>query len=143
MADDQGSVFKPDVNKKLLGVKVKALQLLEIEQFLDRDAQFTQKSLQEWWTRIVQFRWDIRDIFGITLTEKTKPIAAAQRLLNCLGLSLEYLGRFGSRGDRQRVYRGCNVDPDKRGDVFAAWSLRDGQKSVSTTCNNNSIMENA
>ena len=36
-----GKLFKPDVNKRLLSLKIHSLKLLGIQQFFDRNAEFS------------------------------------------------------------------------------------------------------
>jgi hypothetical protein len=69
-------------------------------------------------------RWASKAVLGLTINEADKPIALAQKLLGKCGLKLTYLGRKGSRGDRQRVYQYV-VPKDGREEVFAAWQERD------------------
>lgn len=132
-----GKFFKPDVNERLLSSPIAALERLEISQFLDPNRQFTSDSLREWFEKISQPRprAQIRTILGINIApERDTPIAVAQRLLKLLGLKMSCLGRLGSRGARARVYRGCNLDPDGRQDIFERWFFRDSEKYRNDSC---------
>jgi hypothetical protein len=123
-----GKVFKPDFNRRMLSSEVECLRLLEIEQFLDSYRSFTDKNLKEWYEKISSpiTRSQIKAILGVSINPNhDSPIAVAQRLLKKLGLKLTNLGRPGSRGDRQRVYKMINLDPDGRLAVFERWLVRD------------------
>ena len=118
-----GKAFKPDINKKQLSIKIKALEIINIRQFFDRNAEFTKNSLDNWFnSKILPFRFDIKDIFGININpDKDSAIAVAQRILKKLGLKLEFKCWRGDRSSKQRVYSGCNVDSDERNRVFSHW----------------------
>jgi len=71
-----------------------------------------------------QHRQVIKDYLGLTISLKDTPIAIAQKLLGKLGLKLTFVGRFGSRGNQQRVY---TFEPpnDERDQVMQKWLERD------------------
>jgi len=120
--EGDGKVFSPDLNKRQLSAKVKALQIIRIEQFFDRDAEFTSDSLSNWLDLIVQFRFDLKSILGVSINpEKDSAIAVAQRFLKKLGLKLEFKCWRGDRKNKQRIYSGCNVDVDRRSQIFDYW----------------------
>ncbi len=55
MAEDGGGkVFKPDLNKRLLSAKVKALEVIGIEQFLDPSREFTSDDRRDWLDKLIQ-----------------------------------------------------------------------------------------
>jgi hypothetical protein len=121
-----GKAFKPDINKRQLSAPIKALELIDIKQFLDREREFTASSLSDWLEKIILFRHDIKTLLGVSINpEKDSAIAVAQRILKKLGLKLEFKYWRGDRTSKQRVYSGCNVDPDKRSLVFDNWLARD------------------
>ncbi|MGK7951561.1 MAG: plasmid replication protein, CyRepA1 family [Xenococcaceae cyanobacterium] len=125
-ANSKGFAFKPDINKRTLSAKVKALEVLDIEQFLNPLAQFTANSLAGWLEKMIQYRYEILMFLGVRIhPTKDTAIGVAQRILKKLGLKLKYLSTRGSRSDKQRVYRGCQLDPDGREAVFASWLARD------------------
>ncbi|WP_144875533.1 plasmid replication protein, CyRepA1 family, partial [Hyella patelloides] len=131
-ANSKGFAFKPDINKRTLSAKVKALEILDIEQFLNPFAHFTADSLEGWLEKMIQYRYEILMLLGVTIhPTKDSAIAVAQRILNKLGLKLKKLGTRGSRTDKQRVYGGCPIDPDGREAVFALWLSRDAKLSNS------------
>ena len=123
----KGKVFKPDVNKRQLSIQIEALQLIGIEQFLDRDAEFTKDSLSDWFEEILKLRFDIKTVLGININpDKEGAIAVAQRILKQkLGLKLEFKHQVRRNGKRIRVYQGCNINPDRRSLIFDNWQERD------------------
>lgn len=121
-----GKAFKPDINKRQLSAPIKALELIDIKQFLDYEREFTASSLSDWLEKIILFRHEIKSLLGVSINpEKDSAIAVAQRILKKLGLKLEFKYWRGDRTSKQRVYSGCNVDPDKRSLVFDNWLARD------------------
>ena len=123
------SVFTPDLNKSQIGFKVKALEFIGINQFLDSTNEFTSDSLQEWFDKISQPqpRSQIREILGISINpDKESPIAIASKLLKLLDLKLECIGQeTGDDGKRRRVYRGASPPNDGRLGIFTRWLERD------------------
>jgi hypothetical protein len=127
LENGEGKVFKPDINRSLLSAKINLLKLLNVEQFLDSDREFTGDDLAEWFERLKKIpASQIKSILGFTLSMGDTPIAFAQRLLSVLGLKLTFIShrRFPD-GSRQRVYRGCDPLADGRGEVFDRWLERD------------------
>ena len=127
LENGEGKVFKPDMNRSLLSAKIQLLKLLNIEQFLDRDREFTGDDLAEWFETLKKLpASQIKSILGFTLSMGDTPIGFAQRLLSVLGLKLSYVShRRYEDGSRQRVYRGCDPLADGRGEVFQEWLKRD------------------
>ena len=127
LENGEGKIFKPDMNRSLLSAKINLLKVLNIEQFLDSDREFTSDDLAEWFETLKKIPVSqIKSILGFTLSMGDTPIAFAQRLLAVLGLKLSYVShrRFPD-GSRQRVYRGCDPLADGRGEVFQEWLKRD------------------
>ncbi len=50
----------------------------------------------------------------------------AQRFLDQLDLKLIFDRRERRKGKQVRIYKGCNVNPDQRGEIFERWLTRDG-----------------
>ena len=124
--NSNGKAFKPDVNKRTLSAKVKALQIINIEQFLNPEAKFTANSLADWWEMVKKYWYEIKILLGVNINrEKDSAIAVAKRILKKLGLKLEFLYWRGSRKSKQRVYGGCQLGYDGREQVFAHWLERD------------------
>jgi hypothetical protein len=137
-----GKVFKPDFNSRMLSSSVECLLLLEIEQFLDPNREFTDKNLHEWYEKISTPlpRAQIKAILGVSINPyRDTPIAVAQRLLKKLGLRLTYLGRPGSREERQRVYKMVSLNPDGRQAIFERWLARDEKTDLDDSLSTFSI----
>ena len=130
--NSNGKAFKPDVNKRTLSAKVKALEIIDIPQFFDPEARFTSNSLADWFEMVKKYRHEIKILLGVNINpEKDSPIGAAQRILKKLDLKLELLYFRGSRKTKQRVYGGCQLDADGREAIFANWLERDEKISQS------------
>ena len=126
----KSKAFKPDINKRQLSAKVKALQLIKLEQFLDSDAEFSAESLKEWFDFVLQNRFEIKTILGVSIhPEKDSAIAVAQRILKKLGTSLKFKQQIRIGNKRLRVYQGCDLNHDGRHEVFEHWLQRD-EKSL-------------
>jgi hypothetical protein len=120
--------FGLDVNQVTVICQLRCLEILDIQQFFQKDVIFTQSSLSSWFEQLNTpvTRWQILTILGITINpENDSPISVAQRLLKLLGLKLKCLGRFGSRGNRQRNYQIMSINPDGRDEIFRRWWNRD------------------
>ncbi len=126
----QGAIFQPSFNDSQLTAKVRILEILGIPQLFDSEAKFSSSSelLVKMAELAKQNAWEIKTVLGLTINQKDTPIAIAQMLLRLLGLKLSYLGRFGSRGARERFYGGVALD-DGREKVFEVWLSRDEQQS--------------
>lgn len=130
LREDNQEIFKPDLNKNSLGIKIFTLETLNIEQFFDPEAEFTSESLREWFDKINTpiMKFQIKSIFEFGIGAKDTPISVVQRFLDKLGLKLQYDRRERVNGRALRIYKGCNIDPDRRGEVFDRWLDRDRQK---------------
>ena len=121
-----GKAFKPDINNRQLSAPIKALEEILILQFLDPEKEFTASSLADWLEMVIQFRYDIKTLLGVSINpDKDSAIAVAQRILKKLGLKLEFKYWRGDRSKKQRVYSGCNLNPDERERVFDNWLARE------------------
>lgn len=121
-----GRVFKPDINKGIYSAKIKALKLLDIEQFLDPNAEFSKDSLAAWFNKVKLFRFEIHSILGITINpDKDSAITVAQRILKKLGGKLEFKHQIRIKGKPTRIYTGCQINSDHRNLVFKNWQKRD------------------
>ncbi|MEO0013582.1 MAG: hypothetical protein RLZZ535_1971, partial [Cyanobacteriota bacterium] len=67
---------------------------------------------------------ELKTFLGLTIIESDTPIKIVQKLLSLLGLKLTCIGRFGSRGQRERVYTFEPPD-DGREEIFKSWLRRD------------------
>lgn len=127
-ANGDGIVFKPDVNRSQLSAKIETLKIIGIEMFFDPRREFTGDNLREWFERLNNplTASQIRGILGVSIAPNDSPIAFVQRLLKSLfGLKLTFDRQQMIDGVRKRYYRGCDLDPDGRGEVFARWLDRD------------------
>ncbi|WP_307730479.1 hypothetical protein, partial [Chroococcus sp. FPU101] len=140
--ENNGKVFKPDFNKVALTPKIKVLEFLEIEQFLNPMNQHDNESLEAWFNeKVIPHAHVIKSVLGLTINLlKDSPVAVAQRILGMLGLKLTCIGRKGSRGNRKRVYQLLDPNLDGRNEIFSRWSERDS-KGVSTLSNNSYLLE--
>jgi hypothetical protein len=123
-----GAVFKPDINRSQLSAKIETLKLIGIEMFFDPRREFTGDRLRDWFDRLNNpiAASHIRTILGVSITPKDSPIAFVQRLLKQLfGQKLPFDRQEMIDGVRRRYYRGCDPDPDGRGEIFARWFERD------------------
>ncbi len=121
----RGTIFKPDACRKLIYLKIRALELLRIDQLLILDKEYSAASLTEWKKHILRYRYEIKELFGIKISEERSTIECANALLGIIGLRLTYQGRLGSRNNRTTVYKFAVSDPDGRAEVFAYWESRD------------------
>ena len=129
------SAFAPDVAKQLLSAQIKALELIQLEQFLDQSAEFTKHNLADWFELLVKLRFELKTILGVTINPETDSgIVAAQRILNKLGLKLKCDRQVRIDGQPVRFYKICNPNWDGRDQVLAYWLKRD-ESQTSVTAN--------
>ncbi len=130
------SAFAPDVAKQLLLAKIKALELIQLEQFFDQSAEFTKHNLVDWFEMIVQVRFELKTVLGVTINPETDSgIVVAQRILNKLGLKLKCDRQVRIDGKPVRFYKCCDPNLDGRDEVLAYWLKRDESlDSVTGNC---------
>jgi hypothetical protein len=119
-------VWLPDMNRQLLISQIRMLEVLGVMDLLVPDKQYRQsdKFLIDLAKVAKANKWEIKACLNVTINDKDSPIAIAQLLLSKLGIKLQYVGRLGARGDRERVY--TYIPPtDGRDEVFATWLQRD------------------
>jgi hypothetical protein len=123
----EGQVFKPDYNRVTYAAKVKALQALDIEQFLDCDRPFTSESLRDWFNnRVLPCTRDIKDYLNQSINRtKDTPMGVAQRLVGTMNLKMTCIGQQTIDGKRQRLYKMIDLNPDDRQAIFTRWKERD------------------
>ncbi|MBD1903780.1 DUF3854 domain-containing protein [Trichocoleus sp. DQ-A3] len=122
----EGAAWIPDLNKSLICSRIATLENLGVPNLLDRERRFKagDDDLQAMSEKAKANKWQIKKALGISIGEEESPISIVQKLLDTLGLKLEYLCKEGERGQQKRVYG--FVDPkDGREEVFAAWLARD------------------
>jgi Domain of unknown function (DUF3854) len=121
----ESAIWKPDFNRGQLLPAVLLLEELNIRYFLTPGVMFrgSDVELQKLKSLAVQHRYFIRDYLGVSVSEGLSEIAIAQKLLSKLGLKLTYVGRMGSRDNRERVYQ--FIEPkDERDVIYQAWQNR-------------------
>jgi hypothetical protein len=89
-------------------------------------------TITEYFSDINDPRYIIKNFLGVSISDQLSGIAIpskmvakgiAQKLLGKLGLKLTYVGRIGSRDNRERVYK--SVEPkDERDAIYQAWQNR-------------------
>jgi len=126
------AIWKPDFNRGQILPAVMLLEELNISQLFNADVEFRSSNpeLQKLRLLAVEHKQVIKNYLGISISEKDSAIAICQKFLKKLGMKLSYLGRFGARGHRERVYK--FVPPqDQRQAIFQGWLQRDEATSVS------------
>jgi Domain of unknown function (DUF3854) len=130
------AIWKPDFNRGQLLPAVMLLEELKISQLFNADVEFRSSDveLQKLRSLAVEHKQVIKNYLGVSISEKDSAIAICQKFLKKLGMKLSYIGRFGARGHRERVYQ--FVPPqDEREIIFSGWLHRDEAMSASTTEN--------
>jgi hypothetical protein len=135
----ENSLWKPDFNKGQLLPAVLLLENLNLLQFLTPDVQLrgSDEKMMEFKALALKHRQVIKNYLDVSISLKLTPIAIAQKLLDKIDLKLEYIGRLGSRDNRECVYQFIRVD-DGRDFIFRQWFNRDelfSRESVSVTNN--------
>ncbi|MCC5654137.1 DUF3854 domain-containing protein [Nostoc sp. XA013] len=122
----ENSIWKPDFNKGQLLPAVLLLENLNLLQFLTPDVQLrgSDEKMVEFKALAVQHRHVIKNYLNVTISEKLTPVAIAQKLLAKIDLKLDYVGRLGSRDNRECVYQFVAPD-DQRDLIFGQWLNRD------------------
>jgi hypothetical protein len=120
------AIWKPDFNRGQLISAAKLLEELKITELLTPDVPLrgSDPKLLELKTIAVR-HWDaIQNCLNVGISDKQTPIAIAQKLLSKIGLKLTYVGRLGSRENREKVYQ--FVPPsDQRDLIFRQWLEKD------------------
>jgi hypothetical protein len=65
----------------------------------------------------------IKNYLGVSISEGLSGIAIIQKLLSQMGLKLTYVGRLGSRENRERVYQFFEAQ-DGRDVIYQRWEKR-------------------
>jgi Domain of unknown function (DUF3854) len=121
----ENAVWKPDFNRGQLLPVVLILEKLNISYFLQPGVMFRGSDMELQQLKIlgVQHRHIIKNYLGVSISEGLSGIAIIQKLLSKLGLKLTYVGRMGSRDNRERVYE--FVEPfDGRDVIYQRWQNR-------------------
>jgi hypothetical protein len=143
LAGEDGKVCAKDASRKTLTVPVHFLKVLGFERFLTGIGEFSKDSLANWFEKtILPNKAEIKQALGITINPDKGAIAFVQSVLKKMGLHLEYLGRFGERGNTKRHYGPANIDPDGRAAIFARWFERDSVLYPADTVSTESLLIN-
>ena len=122
-----GSLFLPDINRSLLGGKIKVLEALDILRLLQQDMEWTNTSpvLVDLSIKCHQHSFILKSVLGISIKENDTPIQIAQKILRqCFGLSFQAPIKRGAKGNQQRCYPSVQITP-LRQKILEAWSKRD------------------
>lgn len=121
----KNALWKPDFNRGQLLPVVLLLESLNIGHFLMPGVMFrgSNVELQQLKVLAVQHRHIIKNYLGVSISKGLSGIVIIQKLLSKLGLKLSYVGRFGERDNRERVYQ--FVEPkDGRDGIYQGWQNR-------------------
>jgi hypothetical protein len=141
LSEDKNVAFIPDGNRVCLSSKIAALRVLGVEQFFGEDKTFTDGGLTKWHNNILQYRFQIKDLLGITIGLNSTPVRAAQVLLGVLGFRLDYLDRARINGVPTRRYGGVDTNFDCREEILQRWIDRDNSALEVASRSTTSIKE--
>ncbi len=130
-------LWLPDFNRSLLSTSLRLLETLIIDLFKPGvEYRGSDPNLQLIAELAHANKRELKNFLGLTIVESDTPIKIAQKLLSLLGLKLTYIGRLGSREQRERVYifELCN---DGRAEIFTNWLQRDDAFSQTESVSNN------
>jgi hypothetical protein len=122
-----GELFLPDINRSLMGGKIKVLDALDIMRLLQPDMEWTSTSpiLIDLSIKCRQYAFVLKSVLGISIKENDTPIRIAQKILRqCFGLSFQAPVKRGAKGHQQRCYPSVEITP-LRQSILEAWYLRD------------------
>jgi hypothetical protein len=143
LAGEGDQVCAKDVNRKTLNRQAWALKVLGFERFLNGIGQFSKDSLAHWFEKtVLPNKAQIKQVLGVRVNPDKGAIAFVQSVLKKFGLHLEYLGRFGERGNQKRCYGPANIDPDGRQAIFSRWFGRDSILYPPDTVSTESLLIN-
>ena len=123
----EGSLFLPDVNRSLVGGRIKYLEALDIKNLLVPDTEWSSKSqtLIDLSIKARQYKEEIKAVLGISITQKDSPVSIAQKFLRqCLGLEFASPIQKGAKGSQVRYYQPVQV-PELRQKILEAWLAKD------------------
>jgi hypothetical protein len=123
----EGELFLPDVNRSLMGGKIKFLEALNINSLLEQDTEWSNDSqvLIDLSIKSRQFAESIKSVLGVTIKEEDSPVAIAQKILRqSLGLAFSTPIKRGAKGNQQRYYQPVEI-PELRQRTLEVWRQRD------------------
>ena len=131
-------LWLPDFNRSLLSTSLRLLEILIIN-LLKPGVQYrgSDPNIQLIAELALFNKRELKTFLGLTIAESDPPIKIVQKLLGLLGVSLTYIGRLGSRYQRERVYV-FESPNDGRSEIFESWLQRDSafRQAESTTISN-------
>ncbi len=130
-------LWLPDFNRSLLSTSLRLLETLIIN-LLKPGIQYkgSDPNLQLIAELANANKRELKTFLGLTIVESDTPIKIVQKLLGILGLKLTYIGRLGSREQRERVYV-FKSPGDGREEIFTSWLQRDDFIQAELVSNNN------
>ena len=133
---NQNRLWLPDFNRSLLSTSLRLLETLIID-LLKPGVQYrgSDPNLGLIAELANANRRELKTFLGLTIVESDTPIKIVQKLLSILGLKLTYIGRFGSREQRERVYS-FEFPDDGREAIFQSWLQRDKAFAQADLVNN-------
>ncbi|MEO0868817.1 MAG: hypothetical protein AAFY17_10285 [Cyanobacteria bacterium J06642_11] len=127
-ASDGRGLWLPDVTRNSRALKLAALEWLQVPELLtlanNPDARINQ-TMPTVTNRLELAQTNAKAVklaLGITVTEKTKPMAFIRALLDKVGFTLEQKGKIGSRGEQVKNYQILVKDVRKFSDIDAQYS---------------------
>ena len=122
---NRNRLWLPDFNRSLLSTQLRLLETLIIG-LLKPGVKYrgSDPNIQLIAELAFANRRELKTFLGLTIVESDSPIQIAQKLLSLLELKLTYIGRFGSREQRERVYS-FEFPDDGRAEIFQSWLQRD------------------
>ncbi|MBD2471537.1 plasmid replication protein, CyRepA1 family [Nostoc sp. FACHB-145] len=122
----ENAIWKPDFNKGQMLSSVLLLEKLNLLELLKPEVKLrgSDAQMQELKQVAVENSYLIKTCLNVTVSEKLTPVAIAQKLLSKIDLRLSYVGRLGSRGNRESVYQFVASD-DGRDVIFKQWLNRE------------------
>ncbi|BBD70188.1 hypothetical protein NIES4072_65540 [Nostoc commune NIES-4072] len=122
----ENSIWKPDFNKGQMLPSVLLLEELNLLQLLTPGVRLrsSDEAMQEFKALALKHRHVLKNYLNVSISEKLTPIAIAQKLLEKIDLKLSYVGRLGSRDNRECVYQFVAPN-DQRDSIFGQWLNRD------------------
>jgi Domain of unknown function (DUF3854) len=124
--DGLNRLFIPDFNRSTWSASVATLELLGIGAILassNRVFRGNDEDMQILLSKALQYRNEIKDLLGATISKNATPIQVLRQIIKKLGLKLKSGGRDGA-GDRQRFYTIKNPN-DGRSYIFSKWLAKD------------------
>ncbi|MBD1838888.1 plasmid replication protein, CyRepA1 family [Coleofasciculus sp. FACHB-501] len=142
LENGEGALWKPDFNRNQLGAKVDALDKLGVTQLLQtegRELRSSDEDLEAIASTVIDQRWAVKTVLNVSISQKDSSIVVLRKLLSCLGVSLELLGRDGT-GQRERYYTIAASSEHVK--ILRAWLQRDRElaSTAASTAGNKEVI---